>query len=130
MSKESATTKLTRARNVLRGLKKLLKPRGKMLVDGVPRSRGDMEALFQSHIDAIDAKARRYAAYQQAVAAERAIARKTNALWINLYLAVRGQHGLAGVSVLGMKPHKKPGPKTLASKLAGVQKRARRKRPT
>lgn len=128
MSKESATTKLTRARNVVRGLRKLLKSREKMFVDGVLRGRAEIEGLFQSHIDALDEKKRRYAAYQQAVAAERAIARQTNAMWLQLYVAVRGQHGRPGLVTLGMKLHKKPGPKTTASKLAGVQKRAQRKR--
>jgi hypothetical protein len=128
MSKESAITKAERARRVLRGLKQLFKDSPVLRVDGVPYRRAQIEALFRAHLAAIDEKAARYAAYRQAVAAERAIARKTNAMWIDLYVAVLGRFGRAKLPVLGMKLHRKPGPKTVAAKLAGVQKRAKKKR--
>jgi hypothetical protein len=128
MSKESTVTKVQRARKVASGMKKLFKATDEMILAGKARTRDEVIDLFTSHVAALDERDRRYQAYLAAVAAERALAKQTNAVWLDLRTAVKSLRGAAQLPKLGMKPHRKPGPRTVASKLAGVQKRAAKKR--
>ena len=123
-------TKVDRAVKVIGGLKALFGPREKVWVEGKVWRRDDLIALFASHTAAIRDKNARYLAYLASVAAEKALARQTNAVWLALRNTVSTAHGPAAIVKVGLQPYKKPGPKTIASKLAGVQKRAARKRPT
>jgi hypothetical protein len=128
MSKESGVTKAERARQVIKGLKSVYPTNQKVILGGKAYMRDDVIALYRSHLAALDAKTARYGAYQQAVADERAIAAKTNDLWVTLYGVVLNLKGEPGLNALGMKRRRKPGPKKVEAKLAGVQKRAAKKR--
>ncbi len=127
MSKESAITKLARARNVIQGLRRHFKAREVIRVDGKDFTRAQIIRLFKRHEAAIDAKRRRYDAYLRAVADERALAKATLAMWYGIHNTVSAKLGRKNLPGFGMREHKKPGPKTVASKLAGVQKRAKRR---
>lgn len=127
MSKESAITKLARARKVIQGLRKHFKPRETVRVDGRDLTREQIIGLFTRHVAAIDAKRRRYDAYRRAVADEREVAKATLAMWYGIHNTVSAKLGRRNLGDFGMRQHKKPGPKTTQAKLAGVQKRAKKR---
>jgi hypothetical protein len=129
MSKESKATKLARSRNVILGLRKTYKPGDIIMIDGVGHTRDEVIAIFQGHIDALSAKDTRYAEYRTAVALERKLARQVLALWLHLQRFFTASLGPHGPPKFGMEAPKKPGPKTTAAKLAGVQKRAKTRAP-
>ena len=127
MSKESDLTKLTRASNLVTGLRKHFKPGEKLVVGGVQYTRDEIIALFEEHTAAIDDKRKRYAAYRAEVARERKLARRSLGLYLDLHAALGNHFGSVNLWRFGMKEHGKPGPKTLQSKVAGVQKRAKKR---
>jgi hypothetical protein len=130
MPRISKLAKLTRARSITSGLFKHFAPRIKHRIAGNRYSQREMIAVFQSHLEAIEevdaARARLGAAVQK----ERALGRRADALSMELKAFIENRFG-ANVVVLadfGWRPPKKPGPKTVAAKLAGVKKReAKRK---
>src|ERR1700677_5081671 len=81
MSKESSATKVARAESVATGLRTLFGPREKVWAEGEAGRSSDVIALFDSHAAAIRDKDARYRAYLFSVAAEKALARQTNAVW-------------------------------------------------
>jgi len=129
MSKESKATKLARAGKVILGLRKRYKPGDILVIDGVSRTRDEVIAIFQQHIDALRAKDTRYAAYRSAVVFERKLAKQVLALWLHMQKLFNATLGPHGPPTFGMKARRKPGPKTTAAKLAGVQKRAKKRAP-
>jgi hypothetical protein len=129
MSKESDLSKLTMASKLVAGLKKHFKPTDKLLVSGVEYSRDEVIAVFDEHTTALDEKRKRYASYRSAVARERALAKRSLALYLDLHTVLGNLFGWVNLVRFGMKEHKKPGPKTLDAKLAGVQKRAKKRAP-
>jgi hypothetical protein len=127
MSKESALTKAERARLVVTNLPKLFPKNASMFVGGRKWTRDELVAFYKSHLAALDRKVARYAAYREAVAQEKTLAREANDVWIHLYSVMENEIGADGPTRLGMKRHRKPGPKTLEAKVAGVQKRAKKR---
>ncbi len=128
MSRIGAITKAERARQVTTNLDKAFDPGVKLVLGGKAYTHDEVKAIFQSHLAAIDAKKSRYAAYQQAVAQERALAKQTAELWQSLTNVVRVTMPATKLPVMGIRARKKPGPKTVAAKAAGVEKRAKKKR--
>jgi len=98
-----------------------------LVVGGVQYTRDEIIALFEEHTAAIDDKRKRYAAYRAEVARERKLARRSLGLYLDLHAALGNHFGSVNLWRFGMKEHGKPGPKTLQSKLAGVQKRAKKR---
>jgi hypothetical protein len=127
MSKESDLTKRTMASRLVMGLKKHLKPDDKLMLAGVVYTRDEIIAVFEEHTTAIDDKRKRYAAYRSEVARERKLAKRSLGLYHTLHTVLGNLFGWVNLGRFGMKEHKKPGPKTLQSKLAGVQKRAKKR---
>src|ERR1035438_7216677 len=84
MSKESKATKLAHARDVILGLRKSHRPGDIITIDGVSRTRDEVIAIFQGHIDALKAKDTRYAEYLAAVDLERKLARQVLTLWLHM----------------------------------------------
>ncbi len=93
-------------------------------MNGKAYSRQELAAFFQAEVDAVDAIRTARAALAAAVSKERAIARRVTA---RIPLFRDGLVQLFGASPevlsdFGWTVPKKPGPKTVAGKLAGVLK--------
>lgn len=127
MSKESDLTKLTMASGLVAGLKKSFKPSDKLIVGGVPYTRDEIIAIFEEHTVAIDDKRKKYAVYRGAVARERKLAKRSLGIYLTLHTVLGNLFGWDDLVRFGMKKHGKPGPKTVEAKLAGVQKRAKKR---
>ena len=69
-----------------------------------------------------------HADYQAALAAERRMRKPMQALTVDVRRAVMRELSPSGFPDFGWKTPRKPGPKTVASKLAGVEKRDAKKR--
>jgi hypothetical protein len=128
MSRIGAVTKAERARQVIDNLGKVFPPGAQVVLGGKAYLDDEVIAIFRAHLAAIDAKKKRYAEYQQAVAAEQALAKQTADLWQSLTNVVRVRLPATKLPVMGIKARKKPGPKTVAAKAAGVEKRAKKRR--
>lgn len=128
MSKESTVTKRSRANSVAEGLRKLLAPGDEVRIHGVLHTRDEVIDAFERHKKALELKRVRWAAYRRAVAEERELARTANWFWVGLKQWANGLLSPEDILVLGMSKHRKTGPKTLRGKLAGVQKRAKKRR--
>jgi hypothetical protein len=124
MSKESTIQKVTMARGAIRGLKKRFGPNVVIVLWGKKWKRKDLVALLESHLAAIEEKRKRKAAYEASVAAEKALARRVLPLLLGLRRSVNITFGGGALAEFDMKRYGKPGPKTTAAKLAGVEKRA------
>ncbi len=129
MSRIGAITKAERARQVMTSLGSVFPPGEKLVLGGKTYLQDEVIAIFRAHLAAIDAKKSRYAAYQQAVAEEQALAKQTGEMWQDLTGVVRIRMPKAKLPVMGIRARKKPGPKTVEAKAAGVEKRAKKKRP-
>jgi hypothetical protein len=127
MSKESDVTKRSMAYKLVTGLKKHLKASDKLWINGVEHTRDELIAFFDEHTAALDEKRDRYAMYRSSVARERRLSRRSLGLYKRLHTILRNLFGPEHLGRFGMKEHKRPGPKTIASKLAGVRKRAKKR---
>jgi hypothetical protein len=125
MPRATKVDKHMQAKSLLRGLGKHFPKEGKHKVGGKPRSRGELVALVQAHLDAMHEVDVARAAFRASVAKERALAKRVKAATGPIRDYVRNAFGpdLAVLADFGLKIAKKPGPKTVAAKLAGVQKR-------
>jgi hypothetical protein len=128
MPRESAVTKHSRARSVTSGLRKLLAPGDQVRIEGVDYARDAIIDAFERHEKALELKRLRWAAYRQTVAEERDLARTSNWFWVRLKRWANTTRTGADVLALGMTKYRKTGPKTLRGKVAGVQKRAKKRR--
>jgi hypothetical protein len=127
MSKESTVTKQSRANSTVKGLRTLLGPNDKVRIAGDLYSRDEIIGAFERHKAAIALKRTRWAAYREAVALERELARTANRFWVGLRRWANGTRGDEDLATLGMRRDRKTGPTTLQSKVAGVQKRAKKR---
>jgi hypothetical protein len=130
MPKKSHVTKYTAARNVIAGLEKRWSARAKLTVHGKDYSREELVRLFRSQIEALEAIRVARAALTFAVAREREIARQVESQIPKLRLTVHCKFGSSPdvLADFGWTQPKKPGPKTVAAKVAGAEKlRATRK---
>ncbi len=119
--------KLTTARNVVQGLKKRYEPGAVLRMLGADYARDDLIALFEEQIEAIKAVDAARAAWQEAILRERALRRRTRRAAVLLRSKAYDDFGAPGSRDFGWDPPKPPGPKTLASKMAGVEKRAKKR---
>ena len=117
--------KLMQATSAIRGLTKHFPKEGKLGVGGKAMSRAGVIALFQAHLDAMQEVDRARAALRTSVTKERALAKRAKATRVLLKDCLRSRFGtdLEVWGDFGLKLSKKPGPKTVAAKLAGVRKR-------
>jgi hypothetical protein len=129
MPRISKVNKVAGASRIISGLSKHFAPGIRHRVGGKSCTQREMIAVFQSHLDAIREVEAARAVLTVAVQKEESLARRVKALSADLRAFIAGGIGekadvLAG---FGWEPAKKRGPKTLAGKRAGVQKRLRAK---
>ena len=130
MSVQTSIEKLTVARAVIKGVRKRWSGHATVLIDGVSVTPDAIVARYEAQVAAIDRVAQTKAEYQAALAAERAMRKPMQTYTQSVKTSVLGLLGSGAMPDFGWAKPKKPGPKTLASKLAGVQKRAARRRKT
>jgi hypothetical protein len=124
MPKIGELQKRMRALAVVGGLKEHVAPGEVLFLDGKKVSRAKAIALFQAHLDALDAVRRTRAQLAVQIRSERAIHRQLNALIPALTVWVTMKFGATGVTFarFGLALPKKRGPKTVAGKALGVEK--------
>ncbi len=124
MPKIGQITKRTQAASLITGIKKHLAHKKAHFFMGASFSTKDLIALFQSHLDALDKISGLRAALAGAVADERRLAKRTKAVAKGLKAFMAGTKGVSPVlfNDFGWRVPKRPGPKTVAGKLAGAEK--------
>jgi hypothetical protein len=130
MSVQTTIEKLVTARAVIKGVRKRWSSQATVFIDGEAVTPDAIIARYEAQMAAIDLVAHKKAEYEAALAAERAMRKPMQAYTLAVKGSVRGFLGVGALPDFGWAKPKKPGPKTLASKLAGVQKRAARRRKT
>jgi hypothetical protein len=131
MPRLAKVTKRSRAFRIMAGLAKHFPVgAGPHRLGGVPYDPEQLAAVFQAQIDAVAAVDAARAALTDAVARERAAARRATELTRDLKMVVRSRFGFSAArwAEFGWELPKKPGPKTVKAKLQGADKaRATRK---
>jgi hypothetical protein len=125
MSKLSELEKRTRAVKIKAGITDHLAI-DKIALGGKRFTRAQLLAVFEDHLAALDAAASAYVVWRRAVSAERKADAKARAVEVLLKRLVLAREGASPVALgaYGWTPAKAPGPRTVASKAAGVKKRA------
>jgi hypothetical protein len=123
MPKISETTKLAQATGILKGLAKRFKPREKVMIAGTVYTLAELTAIVQGHLTVLTELRTLRAALAGKVQEERATAKRVSELRAELLLFVSSTFGRSPVAFadFGFQLPKKPGPKTLAGKVHGVQ---------
>jgi hypothetical protein len=123
MAKQSQTQKRIDAANLVAGIQKHCARNQTYWISGKSYSYEEYVAFFQAQVDALDAITSARSALMGAVAKERAVAKKVGKELPLLRTVLAHQFGAAVLLAdFGIKPRKKPGPKTVAAKVAGVLK--------
>lgn len=124
MPKLGKVTKRARATDVIEGLLERFTDGRTYFVGGKEYTRGELVAAFQSLVDAIDEVDATRAAAADAVARERAVARRVAELTRQLKTTVSYELGITHehFAAFGWPMPKTPGPKTVKAKLEGAAK--------
>jgi hypothetical protein len=128
MPVETTLDKVTFATNVIRGVRKVFAARSFVWVDGKKLSPDDIIARFEEQLAVLEALRKASIAYDVALEAERRLRKPMHELLMGVRRSVLGELGPNAFPFFGWNKPRLPGPKTTASKLAGVQKRAAKKR--
>jgi hypothetical protein len=123
MPVQSRIEKLVTAQDVIHGLKKRLEPGATHLVGGKRFTTEQLIARYEAQLAALEAVRQAWIAWQMALDAERKLRKPTIGLTLDLKNFVSVHFGLGAYGDFGWKAPKKPGPKTVKAKLAGVEKR-------
>ena len=125
MPRISKIEKRAAATNVTSGLGSSLMKRMRYLIGGKTYSRRELVAVFRAHIDAIDDVDRARATLADKVRKEKEASKQAKAIARMLKLKILGHFGASptALGAFGWSVPKKPGPKTIAAKAAGVNKR-------
>jgi hypothetical protein len=125
MPRISKVNKLTRANSIISGLSKHFALRTRRRIAGKRYSQREMVAVFQAHLDAIRGVDAARIALSVAVKKEQALARRVKALTEELRSFIANEYGERPdvLADFGWRLPRKPGPQTVAAKLAGVEKR-------
>lgn len=127
MPVQSKLEKMTTARNVIAGLKKRFGSVPFMMVSGKKYKPAEVIAFYERHLAAIEDVRKKWAAWQLALRAERAMRKPAIAMTLGLKASVSNRFGFDAYADFGWSRPKKPGPKTVQAKLAGVEKRAKKR---
>jgi hypothetical protein len=119
--------KLTIADNVLRGIPKRFAGVAKVRIGGVVYTPAKLAAVYERHVAALRKVDAARSAWRQAVAEERRLGKQAAVVTRYLKKHAFGHWGPEGCDDFSFPRPRKPGPKTVAAKLAGVQKRRRGK---
>jgi hypothetical protein len=124
MPRTTQTARSAAATAVLRGITKRLVAGKTYSVDGKTYSPKEIAARYQAYLDALEGLRSARAALRLAVANERKVARQLAALTVGLKTMLTVQFGTSNVVLadFGWSVPKKPGPKTVAGKVAGAAK--------
>jgi hypothetical protein len=124
MPRISQVTKRFRAASVISGIKKRLPRTETYMLDGKSFTHEDLVALFQAQLDALDAIRSARAVLAAAVAKERSVARSVATNLPGFQQAMGSRFGFKAdvFADFGWQLPKKPGPKTIASKIAGAER--------
>jgi hypothetical protein len=123
MARLSHEAQRVRSINLIKGLETY----GDDLRKAISGTKADIEGygkILQAHIDAADDVPKKYSAYASAVAVMKARENAAHAVATTLEALVRAIFGAANdvkLGAFGMRPTKKPGPKTVAAKLKGQE---------
>jgi hypothetical protein len=117
-------TKVTQAVNILRALETALPAHPKYTASGKRYTVHQLIAVYQTHLDTIAKVDAAKAALGAALRDERAAAARVKKLTVDLKAMVDTLLGRQAWTLFGWPLPKKTGPKTAASKAAGVRKRA------
>ncbi|HEY3816699.1 MAG TPA: hypothetical protein VGL81_05990 [Polyangiaceae bacterium] len=128
MSVQASIEKVTTALAVIKGVRKRWSKEKTVLIEGVPVTPDAIIGRYETQLAAIDRVAKKKAEYRAALAAERAMRRPMQVYTQAVKSSVRGFLGEDAMPDFGWHKPKKPGPKTVKSKLAGVEKRAAKRR--
>ncbi|HEY2515191.1 MAG TPA: hypothetical protein VGI39_30200 [Polyangiaceae bacterium] len=125
MPKTSQVTKAARAEAILKGVEKRLVAMKSVSIDGKARSINQVRSIYRAYLDSLEEVRRARNVLEVAIDRERAAAARMDAFtpmlrWaVEVYLGKK--HEVLGD--FGWVAPKKPGPKTIAAKRAGVVKR-------
>jgi hypothetical protein len=128
MPVQSRIEKVSTARDVIAGVKKRFTPGAAQVVCGKTFTTEQIIARYEAQLAALEQVRLAYIAWQGALLAERKLRKPMIALTLDLKRFVNGNFGPSAFGDFGWKPPKKPGPKTVKAKLAGVEKRRKNKR--
>lgn len=130
MPVQSKLEKVTDARNVIAGIKKRLLGDRNVILEGDRYTPRQVLRMYEAQLAAIARVSTAWAAYQEALRAEKALRVPMRRTTVSLKRYVQIWHGPAGCADFRWEMPKKTGPKTVAGKLAGVQKRAKKRQAT
>ena len=130
MTVQARLEKVTAATDVVAGVKKHLAKRAFVWVAGKKLTPAAVIAMYEKQLAAIEAVRQAHGRYKLALAAEKRLRRPMQAFTVSLKGMVMNELGPANARDFGWKAPGKPGPKTVEAKLAGVEKRAARRRKT
>ena len=128
MSVQARLEKVTTANGVITGVRNRLMGEKVLWVGGRKLTPAGLIALYEEQLAALEQVRQAWIAYQVALAAERQLRRPMQSLTVDVKNTVTMLLGENGFPEFGWKKPKKPGPKTVKSKLAGVEKRAAKKK--
>jgi len=128
MPVQARLEKVTTANDVIKGVRRRLMHMPVIPLGGRKLTPDALVALYEAQLAAIERVRQAWSAYQQALFEERRLRKPMQAMTVHVKNAVMMELGPDGYPDFGWKTPKKPGPKTVKAKLAGVQKRAAKKR--
>jgi hypothetical protein len=128
MPVQSRIEKLTTAQDVISGVKKRFTPGRSYMVAGKSYTTEQIIACYEAQLAALEAVRLAYIAWQVALHDERKLRKPTIRFTVDLKTVVQSNWGTSAFGDFGWKAPKKPGPKTVKAKLAGVEKRRKNKR--
>jgi hypothetical protein len=130
MPVQSKLEKQEIARGAIRGVKKRFGGFAGVMIHGKKYTPAEIVAFYEKHLAAMEDIRKTWIAWQLAIRAERALRRPAATMTLGLRTVVRQQFGLEAYADFSWPKPKKPGPKTVRAKLAGVQKRAKKRQAT
>jgi hypothetical protein len=128
MPVQSKIEKITTAGDVITGVKKRYAGVKTVTVWGKVYTPDEIIAFYEKHLAAIDDVLVKRIAWEVALELERKMRKPAIAMTLGLKTDVHNRFGRNAFADFGWKRPKKPGPKTVKGKLAGVQKRAAKRR--
>jgi hypothetical protein len=126
MPVQTTIEKITNAQDVIRGVKKHFAKAKVVSVWGKSYAPAEIVAFYEGQLAAIEGVRLAYIAWQEALDVERKLRKPAIAMTRGLKNVVWSQRGVNAFGDFGWPRPKKPGPKTIKSKLAGVEKRRKK----
>jgi hypothetical protein len=123
MPVQSVIEKVTTAQSAIEGIGKRFSPSVTYFVGGREYTKAQMIALYEEQLAAIADVRDKYIAWQGALARERKLRTPVREFTVQLKTTVHSKLGTRAFPDFGWTVPRKPGPKSVKAKLAGVEKR-------